>query len=122
MNPLYGDNATKDVQLSNNGPTISTQSFVSFSISPGFQYVQAFIQMGTYSGSTWNVGNLRANQTTSMALVLKVKSAILHQLIGLAGTQSFEPNPSNNNVTVMFPPTAAYDLPIQKTVDVENPF
>lgn len=122
LNPLYGENVTFDVQLTNNGPAASTQSYVSISISPGFQFVQATPQMGTLSGSTWFVGNLGANQTASMSLVLKVVESIQHRIIAVASQQSFDPNPSNNNVTVTLQPTAAYDLAVQKTVDVSNPY
>lgn len=122
LNPLYGENVTLDVQLSNNGPSTSNQTWVQFNLAPGLQFVQATPQMGTFSGSTWSVGNLGANQTTSMSLVLKVTSYTPHQIYGTAGQQNYDPNISNNYVTIIFQPTAAYDLAVQKTVDVANPY
>ncbi|MCE1202426.1 MAG: LruC domain-containing protein [Bacteroidia bacterium] len=122
LNPLYGENVTLDVQLTNNGPSTSNQANVNLVYYPGFQFVQATTQMGTFSGSTWSVGNLGANQTTSMSLILKVNSNTPQQITGSAGQQNFDPNGSNNYISILFQPTSAYDLAVQKTVDVANPY
>jgi LruC domain-containing protein/uncharacterized repeat protein (TIGR01451 family) len=122
LNPLYGENVTFDVQLTNNGPSTSNQAYVNFLNYSGFQFVQATPQTGNFSVMSWSVGSLGANQTTSLSLVMKVVENNQHQISAVAGQQSYDPNPANNTVTLTLQPTAAYDLAVQKTVDVANPY
>lgn len=122
--PIEGDHISFTVKVVNNGPDNATDVEVTDQLPAGLTYVSSTPQQGTYNNSTgtWNVGNISANDSTSLVLTASVNSGTSGQTItntaSVAAVNESDPVPSNNSassgITVVQPAT---DISVVKIVD-----
>ncbi len=113
---LPGQVADFDVRVSNNGPDPAGGVVVSLAIPVGYTWV------GDNSGGNfdpsngrWQVGNLGVGADRGMRLSLEVNPAGDYLLFGQAGSNSIDPDPSNNTAIARI--SAFADLAVSLRVE-----
>ena len=122
-NPVPGQDATYTLTVTNNGPGAATGVVVTDALPSGTTFVSATAG-GTVSGGTvtWNVGNLAANATASLQLVVRVGPALTGSLANTATVTAAQTDTvaANNSSTATGTLTPSADLSVTKTADVQS--
>ena len=120
--PNYGDEITYTITVRNNGPDNSTNIKVSEVLADNFKFISANASKGYYdlTNGVWAVGNLTNNETAKLVITVKiVKTGFIQNNVSVNGT-GFDPNVTNNNVTVNITVPQTADLSVVKIVNVDR--
>ena len=118
--PNYGDEITYTITVRNNGPDNSTNVKVSEVLADNFKFISANTTKGYYNltNGIWVVGNLTNNETAKLVITVKiVKTGFIQNNVSVNGT-GYDPNLTNNNVTVNITVPQTADLSVIKIVNV----
>ncbi len=122
-NPVPGQDATYTLTVTNRGPGGATGVVVTDALPSGTTFVSATAGGTVSSGTvTWNVGNLAANATASLQLVVRVGPALTGSLTNTATVAADQPDTvaANNSSTATGTLTPSADLSVTKTADVQT--
>jgi LruC domain-containing protein/uncharacterized repeat protein (TIGR01451 family) len=126
---LAGENLTYSIVVTNNGPNTAVDAVLTDVLHGDLTLVSATPSIGSFSGSTWTIGDIPSGSDQSITIVAKVDAAYSGSLENTANVTSSttDPNLDNNTstttvtVNALVGPTANDDnttTPMNTAVDI----
>jgi uncharacterized repeat protein (TIGR01451 family)/fimbrial isopeptide formation D2 family protein len=120
-NPNVGDDVIFTITATNNGPDIATNAKVVDPLPSGLTWVSSTPSVGTWSGSTWTIGDLAVGASATMALKAHVDTSGTKTNTATVSADPFDPTPPNNNSASRSVTPQQADLAVGKTVNNLSP-
>lgn len=117
--PHYnGVNTTLTIQAKNNGPSNATGLSLNGQLPAGFTYVSHTLSTGVMSADgTWTIGNLAANATATVTIVVKPNTTgSISMTASKATLNENDPNLTNDQATVTINALPAADIAVTNTI------
>lgn len=95
--PAIGANVTFTITVQNSGPDAASGVMVTDNLPAGYTLVSATPSSGTWSGTSWSVGNLASGASATLTVIAKVNAvgSYVHE-VSISGTQ-IDPTVANNS-------------------------
>ncbi len=119
--PAEGDTVTYTVTVTNNGPDPTTGVSITDNLPSGVTYSSHTATQGTYSGSTWSVGNLGVGASATLQITVTINAGTAGNIItnttSISASSLPDPDPGNDSANASITVQAA-DLSLSKTASV----
>ena len=119
--PNVGDDVIFTITATNNGPDIATNAKVVDPLPSGLTWVSATPSVGTWSGSTWTIGDLAVGASATLQLRDHVVTPGSKTNTATVSADPFDPTPPNNNIASRSVTPQQADLAVGKTVAPSDP-
>jgi uncharacterized repeat protein (TIGR01451 family) len=121
--PNVGDTITYTITLTNAGPDPATKVTVQQLLPEGVTFMKASANQGSYDAESgvWTVGTVDTSSPLTLTITATVNcTSPVAITASITNTDVFDPDPSNNGVTLMIRPRAP-ELALSGTVDDPDP-
>ena len=98
-NATVGDTVTFTVGVANIGPDTAPSAIVTDALPAGFALVSATPSVGTFSGSTWTLGNFDPGSSATLTIVARATAAGTLTNTASATSALPDPDPANNSAS-----------------------
>ncbi|MBO9583913.1 MAG: DUF11 domain-containing protein [Flavobacterium sp.] len=121
--PIVGTNITFTIRATNNGPSNATGVSVAETLPSGYTLVSSTPSVGSYNGTTWNIGNMANGTVETLTIIATVLPSATNDYANTATISGNESDPSLSNNTSTVTPTATLnaDISVVKTVSTNSP-
>ncbi|MCH7415840.1 hypothetical protein MM213_20235 [Belliella sp. R4-6] len=98
--PNVGEQVIFTITATNNGPSTDTNVIVEDVLSSGYTFVSAAPSVGTWSGSTWAIGNLANGASVNLQIIAEINVVGEHTNTATISGDNDDPSLSNNEASV----------------------
>ncbi|MFY7666022.1 Ig-like domain-containing protein, partial [Flavobacterium sp.] len=121
--PNVASNITFSLNVLNNGLSAATNVLVTDLLPSGYSFVSAVPSVGTYNpvNGQWSVGNIAAGANASLDITVSVNASGLYNNSATSTADQNDPNPANNDDTVIVNPVPVADVSVVKSVNNNSP-